>query len=307
MRSTQARHDALRRAPSAQRLSSGSLRRGDSSGRFSEHDLDELLDTTAALLASDGGAEPLDDEPLAPPPPQQQQPRRAPSSAAAPAPPPPQRDAEEEDEYEDEAGAGQRYASRSGPSGAAASSGGRGVAGRRAWYNARARRGSDADPDEHSFRPRPAQRNAAVNVDPSDADAYYSARLRAEARDAAADWDEEGEEWDEDEEEWDEEDDEGAEDPYAHDARLAAETRRTMAAQRRAARHAAAEEGGPGGRTQQRLSGAAYLQDSDEEEERTPAAPLLDADILRKARTVYPQCMIAGACVRMTRDLTRVG
>ena len=235
--------------------------------RFSEQDLDALLDTTASLLSDDGDVEERAQLPPAAR-------SRPPSSAVAqPPPPPPVEDA------------APRYAPRGGMGGDDGGAGGSGraerrpvTAGRRGWYNSRARRGSDADPDEHSFRPRERQRPA---VDASDADAYYRDRLRTAQQDAGAEYDERygGSDYSEEEEE--EEYDEEEEDDYSRDARLAAQTRAEMAGQRRAAR---AHRRARGEEDNRRTADGRMLVDSDDEE--GPSfAPLLDSDILKKVRS----------------------
>jgi hypothetical protein len=179
---------------------------------------------------------------------------------------------------------GPRYAARGSQGGDDGAAGGSGRAerplgaGHRGWYNARARRGSDADPDEHSFRPRERQRSA---VDPADADAYYRDRLRSAQADAGAAYDERfrgsGSESGSDEEGWDEDEEE---DEYSHDARLAAQTRAEMAGQRRAAReHRLAM-----GEDDNRRTATGRRLDNSDDEDGPNLAPLLDNDILQRVR-----------------------
>jgi hypothetical protein len=198
-------------------------------------------------------------------------PSRASSRAHSGASKPPRRDfgADGGDGDRDDAPSARAHASGSGGgggSGGAAGASGSG-AGRRNWYNARgAARRSDADPDETSFRSTKQQQQQQQQqrpLDPLDADEYY-ARLKTQ---------EEGEWGSGDEDEG--EDEEGyEEDDYTHDARLAAETRRTMAAQKRGGRG-----GGRGGGSDGEGG------DDGSESDDNAAAPVLDKDILQRVRT----------------------
>jgi hypothetical protein len=233
--------------------------------------LDEMLGSTASGLLNGEGGEYAEHEEGGAPSRSGSRAHAAPSSRAAGSKPP-RRDFGGGGGFGDR---GDAPAARSG-SGGSGGGGGRGNAsgasgsgaGRRNWYNARAApRGSDADPDEHSFRPTERASQQQRPLDPLDADEYY-ARLKTQ---------EEGE-WGSGEEE--EEDEEGyEEDNYAHDARLAAETRRTMAAQKRGGRGGGGSDGEDGG------GGS----DSDD----NAAAPVLDKDILQRVRTRAPSHRLA--------------